>query len=628
MNDAREWLEPDGLGGFAMGTADGIRTRRYHAILLSASQPPEGRRVLVADVEVYVDTAAGRFALSSHRYHGDVVHPDGATHLAAFAWHPWPRWDYHLPDGTRVAYELVVAPGSPHVCLRWTKIAGTATNLHVRPFLAGRDYHSSHHANPVFRFDPEQRDEQVIWHPYPGVPSIAALSDGIYIHGGGWYRGFRYTEEAARGLDAEEDLASPGELEFDLGAGPAHLAFSANGWGDQTAAGYVDATFEAERTRRAAFSTQLVRAADAYICARGSGKTIIAGYPWFADWGRDTFISLRGLCLTTGRRDVAREILLEWVAAIDQGMLPNRYDEHQASPEFNSVDAALWFVIAADAYLAGPLGTVTAADRRVLEAGIDAIVAGYAAGTRHRIHADTDGLLACGEDGVQLTWMDARIDGECITPRIGKPVEIQALWINALAIAGRREPRWAELAARAKASFVTRFWDPERKQLHDVVDCDHVPGKFDAIVPAESDLRGRPPGRPRRRRHRPRGRRYRRAFSRHARGPAHVSAGRSALLRSLRRRPRRARSRLSQRAGVAVVDGRVRRRVDSRPRRSGRGSSPIRRAAARTHRDRRARPHLRDLRWRRAASPGRLSVPGVVGRRSVADQRTVNHMTV
>ncbi|HEV7554779.1 MAG TPA: amylo-alpha-1,6-glucosidase, partial [Kofleriaceae bacterium] len=140
----------------------------------------------------------------------------------------------------------------------------------------------------------------------------------------------------------------------------------------------------------------------------------------------------------------------------------------------------LWFVIAADAYLAGPLGTVTAVDRRALEAGIDAIVAGYAAGTRHRIHADTDGLLACGEPGIQLTWMDARIDGECITPRIGKPVEIQALWINALSIAGRREPRWAELATRAKASFVARFWDPERHQLHDVVDCDHVAGTFDA----------------------------------------------------------------------------------------------------------------------------------------------------
>jgi predicted glycogen debranching enzyme len=478
MIDSREWLEPDGLGGYAMGCADGIRTRRYHALLLVATQPPDGRMVLVADVEVYVETAHGKFALSSHRYRGDVVHPDGASHLAAFAWQPWPRWIWKLPDGTEIAGELVVAPGAPRVALRWTALRGDARRLEVRPFVSGRDYHSLHHENSAFAFDAEVAGERVTWRPYHGVPAVAALSDGEYHHAPAWYRAFRYSEEVARGLDAEEDLVAPGMFAFDLARGPAHIAFG-TGWAGETAAAFVDGTYDAERTRRAGYASPLHRAADAYIVARGSGRTIIAGYPWFGDWGRDTFISLRGLCLATGRRDVARDILMQWTTMIDRGMLPNRFSEASgsSSPEYNSVDAALWFAIAADAYLAG---AATADDRRALETAIDAIVAGYAGGTRHRIAADSDGLLACGEPGVQLTWMDARVDGREITPRIGKPVEIQALWINALEIAGRRDARWRQLAERARASFVQRFWDPARRQLYDVIDCDHVPGAVDS----------------------------------------------------------------------------------------------------------------------------------------------------
>src|SRR4029077_10088784 len=159
-----------------------------------------------------------------------------------------------------------------------------------------------------------------------------------------------------------------------------------------------------EARRRAGLPSALARAADAYLVARRTGKTVIAGYPWFADWGRDTFLALRGLCLATGRRDDARAILCQWAGAVSRGMLPNRFDERDATPEYNSVDAALWFVIAADAYLAGD---ATAADRQVLQRAIAAIVSGYQGGTRHQIRADEDGLLACGEPGIQLTWMDA-----------------------------------------------------------------------------------------------------------------------------------------------------------------------------------------------------------------------------
>jgi predicted glycogen debranching enzyme len=499
VSTAIEWLETDGLGGFAMGTTDGIRTRRYHAILLAATHPPDGRMVLVADLEVYVETAAGRFALSSHRYQGDVVHPDGARRLTGFVHLPWPRWEWALPDGTRIAYELVVergAPGAPagpadsttpippadtvdrapRVALRWTRLAGTATSLHVQPLLAGRDYHASHHENPAFRFEPELAGDCVTWQPYPGVPAIHCAANGLYQHAPDWYRSFYYLDEAERGLDAVEDLATPGVFTFDLASGPAAMVVS-TAWLPGDAADIAAQIFDGEARRRARLASVTARAADAYIVARGgaggapSGRTIIAGYPWFADWGRDTFIALRGLCLATGRRDDARAILCQWAGAVSRGMLPNRFDERDATPEYNSVDAALWFVIAADAYLAGD---ATAAERDLLGSAIAAIVDGYRAGTRHGIRAADDGLLACGEPGIQLTWMDAKVDGDCITPRIGKPVEIQALWFNALTIAGRTAD-----AARARAAFA-RFWDARGDQLHDVIDADHVVGAIDA----------------------------------------------------------------------------------------------------------------------------------------------------
>jgi len=484
-----EWLETDGLGGFAMGTADGIRTRRYHALLLTATRPPDGRLVLVADLEVFVQTSAGRFALSSHRYQGGVVYPDGAQRLARFTHRPWPCWEWALPDGVRITCELVVeragsaaggeASSAPRVALRWTRVAGTVTSLDIQPLLAGRDYHGTHHENPGFRFVPELYGEAVAWQPYPGVPTIHCAANGLYHHAPDWYRAFYYSDEADRGLSCVEDLATPGVFTFDLASGPAAMVLSTGVIAGDPAA-VATGIFAAEARRRAGFASDAARAADAYIVVSASSgaadaaaadKTIIAGYPWFSDWGRDTFIALRGLCLATDRRDDARAILLRWAGAVSRGMLPNRFDERDAAPSYNSVDAALWFVIAADAYLAGG---ASAADRAVLGAAIAAIVDGYTAGTRHGIRADADGLLACGEPGVQLTWMDAIVDGACVTPRTGKPVEIQALWINALIIAGR-----SDAADRARAAFA-RFWDPERGQLHDVIDADHVPGMVDA----------------------------------------------------------------------------------------------------------------------------------------------------
>ena len=474
--DSREWLETDGLGGFAMGTADGIRTRRYHAVLLAATRPPEGRMVLVADVEVYAETPAGKFGLSSANYNNGYIHPDGATRITSFKYRPWPTWEYALPDGTRVRCELVVQHGRPATVMRWSKLAGDGpVTLNVRPMLAVRDYHSTHHHNDSFRFDADTYGDSVSWSPYGDIAKITAVTNGAYVHAPDWYKDFYYTEEAKRGLEATEDLASPGYFAFDL-ARPAHAVFELG-----TRTGRADAivadAFAAETRRRT--GDALALAADQYVVQRGAGQTVIAGFSWFADWGRDTFISLRGLCLATGRREMAGRILREWAGVVSEGMLPNKFDEGNAHPEYNSVDAALWYVIAGDAYIAGGC---EAYEKKAIETAIDHIVEGYCNGTRHNIRVEADGLVAAGERGFQLTWMDAKCGDWVVTPRIGKPVEINALWINALAIAGKRDPKWRQLCETARASFASRFWDVEHGRLYDVIDCDHVPGTTDSSL--------------------------------------------------------------------------------------------------------------------------------------------------
>ena len=473
--DTREWLEPDGLGGFASGTASGIPTRRYHALLLAASTPPTGRMVLVNGVEAWIDTAAGSFALSTQRYEPGVVYPDGATRITTFTTEPWPTWTLTLPDGTAVEHAIVVARGHAAVRLSWRLVQPAANvRLRVRPFLSGRDYHALHHENGAFRFEPEHDGAVLVWRPYDGVPAIHALTNAAYEHAPEWYRNFRYEEEHARGLDGSEDLASPGVLHFDLAADAAELLFATS---------TPDRSWcECERDRRAAFPSRLHRSADAYLVSRGSGRTIVAGYPWFTDWGRDTFIALRGLCLAADRLDEAGDILLEWSGTISSGMLPNRFADHGEAPEFNSVDASLWFVIAVyDLFEASARvgASIAGADRARLERAVDDILAGYAAGTRFGIRLDADGLLAAGEPGLQLTWMDAKVGDWVVTPRIGKPVEVQALWLNALWLASRRTPRWLEVFKRGRQSFGARFWNDTIGALNDVVDVDHEPGTFD-----------------------------------------------------------------------------------------------------------------------------------------------------
>ncbi len=474
-----EWLMADGLGGFASGTVSGIRTRRYHALLLTATQPPAGRMVLVNGFEAWLETPAGTHALSSQRYTPDVVDPDGATHITAFTPQPWPRWTYRFADGTEVVQEFLVPHGSSAALVRWTMPPSPGVRLVVRPLLSGRDFHGLHQENGAFRFDPQVKDNTLVWHPYDGVPGIVVKSCGEYTHQPCWYRHFLYSEERARGLDDTEDLASPGEFVFDLASGCAELSFAAEGHEQALQQSFTEAS-KHEQARADSFASPLHLAAGSYLVRRGQGHTIIAGYPWFGDWGRDTFIALRGLCLATKRFDCAGDILVEWAGVVSEGMLPNRFPDHGEAPEFNSVDASLWYIIAVHDYLEAAI--VDAPTREILATAVEAILRGYSQGTRFGIRLDEDGLLACGVPGVQLTWMDAKVGDWVVTPRIGKPVEIQALWINALLVGAAFNPRWEAALSKARASFVSRFWREEEGMLHDVVDANHEAGMNDSSI--------------------------------------------------------------------------------------------------------------------------------------------------
>ncbi|MEX3931310.1 amylo-alpha-1,6-glucosidase [Paraburkholderia phymatum] len=485
-----EWLEADGFGGFASGTVGTLRTRRYHALLLTATRAPAGRVVLVNGIEAWIEANGARYPLTMQRYAPDILYPDIAASLIAFDTTPWPTWRFRIDAQTGVIAEAFVAKATCETVLRWRAEfeedapRDRTITLHVRPLLSGRDYHALHHENGAFDFTARVDGERVQWQPYRDLPAIRALTNGAYRHAPDWYRNFCYVRERERGLDYTEDLATPGVFSFELLSDAAVMVLGADtGHAPpdmQAASAHADALANAEASRRACFSSRLQRSADAYVVARSTGHTIVAGFPWFTDWGRDTFIAMRGLLIATGRHAEAESILLAWAGTISEGMCPNRFPDYGGEPEYNSVDASLWFAIAVHDYLATGHASHETRDR--LHEAVDTILSGYTRGTRYGIRADDDGLLRAGVPGVQLTWMDAKVGEWVVTPRIGKPVEVQALWFNALRIAAQWDARWRDPAMRAAQSFAVRFVDPQTGALFDNVDVDHVRGAVDRSV--------------------------------------------------------------------------------------------------------------------------------------------------
>ncbi|MEW6273185.1 MAG: amylo-alpha-1,6-glucosidase [Thermodesulfobacteriota bacterium] len=492
----REWLETNGLGGFASSTIAGLNTRRYHGLLTVALRPPADRFLLLSKLEETLVVGGRRFELSANQYPG-VVHPQGYAYLKEFRLDPFPVLVY-AAGGIELEKSVALVHGESTVVVTYAvrRAAGAAVvqapALEVRPLVAFRDFHALTHENAALDRRVALADGIASITPYAGLPELRFAHDAASVDASGfWYRDFEYAVERERGLDFREDLYQPFTLHFDFAtrerasivAGlEQHAALDAGDLLDREVerrraiAGAVPAGDELQRT--------LALAADQYLVARSPGKSVIAGYPWFGDWGRDTFIGVRGLCLATGRFDDAREILTAWTAVVSDGMLPNRFADHGEALEYNSVDAALWFVVAAHELLATTAAAghrVPPADADAIWRAVEAIVAGYAAGTRYHIGVDEDdGLLFAGEPGIQLTWMDAKVGDWVVTPRIGKPVEVQALWLSALHVAGQRSERWRQLFLRGRASFVERFWNEHDGCLYDVVDPDGHRGAVDA----------------------------------------------------------------------------------------------------------------------------------------------------
>ena len=479
----REWLETNGLGGFASGAILGIHTRRYHGLLTAATKPPVGRVLLLSKLEETLVVNGVRYELGANQYPG-AIFPRGFEHLAEFRLDPLPVFVYRA-GGVELEKRVFMVQGENTTVVNYSlRGAASECSLKIKPLIAFRDYHSTTHENSALDHNVQQSPGMATVAPYADLPALHfghnATSLVVF---GEWYRNFEYALERERGLDFQEDLFQPFRLTFDLNISPTATVIAST---EPRNASQGPAFEQAERERRAALRANapiddpliqdLTAAAGQFLVQRGNLKTVIAGYHWFADWGRDTMISLPGLTLVTGRASVAKDILLAFAASVDQGMLPNRFPDSGETPEYNTVDATLWFIEAVRSYLA-----YTGDKEFVLEQllpKLKDIIDWHLRGTRYQIHADDDGLLHCGEPGVQLTWMDAKIGDYVVTPRTGKPVEIQALWYNALCVMAELsgDGRYADWAAHAKASFTDKFWNVEEGCLYDAIDGDQRDG--------------------------------------------------------------------------------------------------------------------------------------------------------
>jgi predicted glycogen debranching enzyme len=486
LSSSREWLETDGLGGYASSTICGMNTRRYHGLLVAATRPPVGRMVLLSKIEETLTVNGKSYELSVNRYPG-VVHPAGHLYLKQFRLDPFPVFLYEM-GGIQLEKSILMLHGENATVIRY-ELRGQPVDcvLELRPLIAFRDYHATTHENSAL--DPAWHAEAtgIRFTPYRDLPSLYLAHECDEVRESGvWFRSFEYDRERERGLDYREDLFQPCVLVANLG-GRTRLTLIAST--EPHDVGSADRLRDAELKRRQGiiasspgdrpFVQALVRAADQFLVKRGDWTTVIAGYHWFSDWGRDTMIALPGLTLTTKRPEVARRILLAFAASVDRGMLPNRFPDSGETPEYNTVDATLWFTEAVRAYLAytSDLEFVRAKLYDVLAD----IVAWHVRGTRYGIRVGPDGLITAGEPGVQLTWMDAKVGDWVVTPRLGKPVEIQALWYNAVRVMedlARRLARdadqihYRELAERAAANFTAQFWNSSAGCLYDVVNGD------------------------------------------------------------------------------------------------------------------------------------------------------------
>ncbi len=494
----REWLVTNGLGGYASGTIAGINTRRYHGLLVAALQPPVARTVLVRGLQEKALYDGRSYPLSTHEYADGTIDPQGYRYLREFRLEGMlPVWVFELGDAL-LERRICMRYGSNTAYIVYRLTRGThSITLTVTPLMTYRDFHSLR-SGQGWQPQTEAVSSQGvrITADDGAVPYWLLANAGSFVSGGTWWWNFSYREEAARGLDDRDDLFAPGTFTYTLAPDePWTLALTTEP--DISLDGEDALAIASQRQRdllhratteaESPLTRQMVLAADQFLVAREavqpdpgmtSGRTVIAGYHWFNDWGRDTMIALPGLTLATGRFEEAADILRTFARYISDGLLPNNFPDSGGNlPGYNTADATLWYVVAIYRY-AEATGNTSLVDE--LLPALRDIVDWHMRGTRYHLGVDpTDGLLHAGEPGVQLTWMDAKVDDWVVTPRIGKPVEINALWYNVLRILAEfaeergdvaASAHYSGLAEQVRDSFRARFVSAERSWLADVVD--------------------------------------------------------------------------------------------------------------------------------------------------------------
>lgn len=535
---AHEWLVTNGMGGYAMGTLPGATTRCYHGYLIAAPRAPQERVALVTKIDEQVTLASGeQIALGTDEYADGTIAPQGYQRLTGFALEGLvPVFRFRLDDGLTLEKRLWMEHGANVTFVQYRLIAAAdapdaqrrPVTLRLEPFLVSRDHHASQQGNPDWHFALETGPAWVLARATPTSDAcrLTAGPAARFTPSGEWYWHIEHRAERARGLAAEEDVYLPGAFSMTLAPGEsASLVLSVGdatgalpdgslpGGDDHEAVVALALARERDRERRllpqaatqagaqpSAFVQRLTLAADQFIVgrrpapviARGAtadpAVTVIAGYPWFTDWGRDTMIALPGLTLATGRLAEARGLLRGFTAYMSEGMIPNRFPDNASDiPEYNTVDATLWLFHALDAYLMASGDWPLLAE---LFDSLDTSVDWHIRGTRYGIGVDAgDGLLRAGAPGVQLTWMDAKVGDWVVTPRWGKPIEINALWYRALRLMASWAQRlerdaapYASLAAEARANFAARFWYDAGGYFYDVIDVDGAQGQTDASL--------------------------------------------------------------------------------------------------------------------------------------------------
>ncbi|MBI5677591.1 MAG: amylo-alpha-1,6-glucosidase [Planctomycetes bacterium] len=508
----KEWLETNGIGGYASSTITGANTRRYHGLLMAATRPPLGRTLLLSKLEEFLCIDGKEYPLSTNIY-PNIIYPEGYKNLVQFSLNPFPTFEYSV-NGIDVKKIVFMVYGeNTTVTLYLVNCRGEwpfALALKVRVMVAFRDYHWLTHENPAFKTDYKiLPNGGICLQPYEGFTPMYLFHNAEAMDKNSfWYKNMEYPKENERGLEFHEDHLSPFALHFDLNKRKdCYIVASTNEFNKldvfellekETALREKenrglklessDSSLQAptsaleppqgEVKNITKLCKSLLTVSGSFLVKRENDKkSIIAGYHWFGDWGRDTMISLPGLTLVQGRFEDAREILLSYAQYVSKGMIPNRFPDYGETPEYNTVDASLWYVQAVYQYLrfAKDLNTI----RKDLFGVLKEIVEHYMKGTRFNIHMDSDGLIYSGVAGVQLTWMDAKVGDWVVTPRIGKAVEINALWYNALKIMSflaremdlsNESKDYNNLAQKVSKSFNDAFWFDEGQYLYDYID--------------------------------------------------------------------------------------------------------------------------------------------------------------